>query len=100
MLMGLRVDLHYIPNGAPITPIGIATPAYCHASSLGPSIIFFQYIPNKELIAIKTTEVGVAVFSVTRKNSVRILKQQMSIPVPDNPVKIPPINPKHAKELN
>ena len=73
--------------------MGTATPTYSHASWFGDIMIFFQYIPNIELIAINTTEVGVAVFSVTRKRSVKILKQHTSRPVPDKPVKIPPMKP-------
>ena len=54
-----------------------------------------QYIPITEFKAIKTIEVGVADFSVTRKSNVKMLKQQMSIPVPDRPVKIPPTKPEN-----
>ena len=74
--------------------MGMATPTYIHAWVFnGEIMIFFQNIPNIELTAIKTMDVGVAVFSVTRNSNVRILKQQISIPVPDNPVNIPPMNP-------
>jgi hypothetical protein len=45
------------------------------------------------LIAIKTTEVGVAVFSVTRNNKVRHANEQISMPEPLIELKIPPRKP-------
>ena len=44
-------------------------------------------------MAIKTTLVGVAVFSETRNNNVNTLKEQMSIPDPAMEVNIPPMKP-------
>ncbi len=52
-----------------------------------------QYVPITVLPAISTTEVGVAVFSVTLKSSVMTLKEQMSSPDPANEEKMPPTNP-------
>ena len=69
----LNVNYLSLPNGAPTTTIGNATLTYIHAWPLkGAIMIFFQNIPNIELTAINTTDVGVAVFSVTRNNSVRL----------------------------
>ena len=42
---------------------------------------------------MSTTEVGVAVFSLTRKSNVRTLKLQMSRPLPAKDVNIPPMKP-------
>ena len=75
--------------------MGIETPTYCQASTVtGLSVIMIlQYIPITEFKAIKTMDVGVAVFSVTRKSNFKMLKQQISSPVPERPVKIPPTKP-------
>ena len=45
------------------------------------------------LIAIRMTEVGVAVFSETRNNSVKMANEQISIPLAAKPENKPPINP-------
>ena len=45
------------------------------------------------LMAMRTTEVGVAVFSEMRKRSVRTEKEQMSMPEPEMDVKMPPMKP-------
>ena len=57
-----------------------------------PSFIFFGPIISTNGKAL-TTEVGVAVFSVTLKNNVRTLKLQISSPDPEIDVQIPPRNP-------
>ena len=45
--------------------------------------------PRRVLIAIRTTVVGVATFSDTRKRRVRMENVQMSIPLPDREQKRP-----------
>ena len=44
-------------------------------------------------MAIKTTEVGVAVFSDTLNNKVNKENRQISMPLPARAVKVPPMNP-------
>ena len=48
---------------------------------------------EQNMVNALTTEVGVAVFSVTLNSSVSTLKLQMSSPEPENAVQIPPTNP-------
>ena len=44
-------------------------------------------------MAMRTMEVGVVTFSLTRKRRVRTEKLQMSTPLPDTALKIPPRKP-------
>ena len=69
-------------KSSPITTIGTHTVKKVTASSSTPPMANSRYKkPTNVLMAISTTLVGVAVFSVTRNNSVRIEKVQMSIPL-------------------
>jgi len=45
------------------------------------------------LTLMRTTEVGVATFSLTLNTRVRTLNVQMSSPLPTKPVATPPMNP-------
>ena len=52
-----------------------------------------QRKPTTVLIAMRITDVGVAVFSVRRKRSVKHAKEQMSMPEPEIEEKMPPRKP-------
>lgn len=66
----------------PMTTTGAQTVKNLTASCSTPPMASFRYMnPTTVLIAIRTTLVGVAVFSVTRKRSVRIENVHMSMPL-------------------
>ena len=54
---------------------------------------------RKVLMAMSTTDVGVAVFSETRNNNVSTLKEHISIPEPAIDVKMPPMKPAPSRMM-
>lgn len=70
---------------SPMTTTGAQTAKNLTASLSTPPMPSCRYMkPTSVLMAIKTTLVGVAIFSETRKRSVKTEKVQMSIPLPAN----------------
>mmetsp|Transcript_25342 Transcript_25342/g.70892 ORF Transcript_25342/g.70892 Transcript_25342/m.70892 type:complete len:217 (-) Transcript_25342:546-1196(-) len=61
--------------------------------SIPPSQASLNQKPMLVLMAMRMTLVGVATFSVTRKRRVRMAKAQISMPLPESEVRMPPINP-------
>ena len=53
--------------------------------------------PTQVLIAMRTMEVGVLTFSLTRNRSERTEKLQMSTPLPATELNIPPRNPTQTR---
>ena len=78
------------PNGAQITTMGTQTAKYSHASwDTSCMMRIRQNVPTHVLIAMSTTLVGVATFSLTWNSRVKMENEQMSTPEPAIEVNMP-----------
>ena len=78
----LKFDINMLTNHSPSTYRHLPLVMSC-----------LQKNPTQVLIAIRTTDVGVATFSLTLNNKHRTEKEQISTPLPAKALNAPPTMP-------